>query len=131
VGAVWPFRAEAIRLCYTLHPTPDRLAQVTHPADVFSRYSGNVLTGPLHGMLVRAGTMRACVDYLEQLEQRGGAVSGFRERPAHLDSAGASIGLAALASGQRNVACRGMMCDLQLEEALVPRIIMPASDPWH
>jgi hypothetical protein len=131
VGAVWPFRAEAIRLCYTLHPGADRLAQVTHPANVFSRYSGNVLTGPLHGMLIRAKILRACVERVEQLEPRGGAASGFWERPSHLDSVGASIGLAALASGQRNVGCRGMVCDLLLEEALVPRIILPDHDPWH
>jgi hypothetical protein len=130
VGAVWPFRAEAIRQCYTLHPAADRLAQATHPVNVFSRYSGNVLTGPLHGMLIRAGTLRACADYLEELEPRS-AVSGFWERLAHLDSVGASIGLAALASGRRNVACRGMVCDLMLEEALLPRIILPASDPWQ
>lgn len=128
VGAVWPFRRELIRLCYTRHRSAPRLAQLTHSSNVFSRFSGNVLTGPLHGMLTRVGNLRAALDELARGD--GGADAELRERRAHVDSVGASLGLAMLAAGRRNVGCRGMMCDVDLDDASVPHALLPPRDPW-
>ncbi len=130
VGAVWPFHAQAQAACYTLQPGRDRVAPATQPLHPFARFSGNVLTGSIHGLLGRVEALRACLAHLDRASRSTGVDAGFWDRPAHPDSVGASMGLAMLATGKRNVACRGMVCDLRLGEASPPRALLPDSDPW-
>jgi hypothetical protein len=130
VGAVWPFRSALARLCYTRHPSADRLAQLARVSNAFTRFSGNVLTGPFHGLLVRTRALRQALVRLEETGPDARAIAEFRRRTADLDAVGASIGLALIASGLRNVSCRGMMCDIDLEDAVPPDGWLPDADPW-
>jgi hypothetical protein len=127
VGAVWPFRAEETRLCYTTHEFGDRLAAVEGVPNVYSRFSGNVLTGPLHGMLLGKESLDTALDALADLGETG---FDFLDRELVLDAVGATIGLALLVAGKRNVGCRGMMCEVDLPIVYPPRSLIPARDRY-
>jgi hypothetical protein len=101
VGCVWPFRAgtDGLRGAYTVEESA--LVALAAPRSSFSGMSGNVLTGPLHGLTVRAGALRAAGGFAGALAASGGAAT---DEPALL---GAALGLACLRAGRRNVAARG------------------------
>jgi hypothetical protein len=127
VGAVWPFRRSDLKLSYTRHPYGDRLTQVAQPPNPYSRFSGNILTGPLHCMLTRTENLRLAIDVLSNL---GDVSFDFLDRSADLDAVGASLGLALLTLRRRNVSCRGMFCDVSLGDVFPPRSMVPQRDPY-
>jgi hypothetical protein len=119
VGCVWPFRA-GVRCAYTVEA--GGLSPLDRPRGPFSAHSGNVLTGPLHGLTVRASALRAAGGFTGALaEARAAATSD----PNLL---GAALGLACLRASLRNVAARGATCDFT-----PPRLTLaglPPADPY-
>ncbi len=127
IGCVWPFHDENQRLAYTVGER-ERLVQLSESTTVFSRFSGNVLTGPLHGMLVAPDRWLGAVEWLERLGEPG---VSFQDSPRSNDAVGAAVGLAMRASGHRNVGCRGMCCGVDdLPEVLVPTALLGGPDPY-
>jgi hypothetical protein len=99
VGGVWPFRDPIVRCAYTLDPR-GRLEPLRWVRGPFSSFSGNILTGPLHGLMARAGTL---LD--------GGGLAATAAGARSVQALGARFGLTALERGRRNVAARGAFCD--------------------
>jgi hypothetical protein len=117
VGAVWPFCDPWRRSAYTIHRR--RLRQLTTARGTFSSYTGNVLTGALHGLLTRAELI---------------AELGFAEMTEVIPSEdiralGASFGLSCLRAGYRNVCVQGVLCACKLPELPLPDSF-PAFDPY-
>jgi hypothetical protein len=117
---VWPFRAPSLRGGYTVNGGRHLVAL----AGWRSRYSGltgNVLSGPLHGLMARA-------EVLGRLGGFTGVLDGRRAEGGP-DALGALVGLACLGAGYRNVSSGGVVC------AEVPPPVRvgeaaPALDPY-
>jgi hypothetical protein len=123
VGCVWPFFDAARRLCYTVG-TGSELTQLVRHKDIFHRFSGNVLSGPMHALLADRRALLAAGDFL------GSGSETFLKAARHDDALGAALGLAARAGGLRNVACRGMRCETDLADVRVPPELVPRRDPY-
>lgn len=124
VGCVWPFLNPDQRLCYTV-AGEGALAQLKDRKTVFSRFSGNVLSGPLHGLLTNRNVLLAANEQVSALEP-----ISFLEAPGNQDAVGATLGLAARNAGYRNVSCRGMLCNVGLADVTVPSSLLPTRDPY-
>ncbi len=113
IGGVWPFRAPGRRGGYTVDGV-GRLRALEPTDTPFSVCSGNVLTGPTHGLLCRAGVVRA--------------LGGFaRHADDALDRLGARLGLAAHAAGLRNVSAASMTAAAPPD---LDGVGAPARDPF-
>jgi hypothetical protein len=99
IGAVWPFSDASHRRAYTIEHGADRgvLAPIRRARSAFSSYTGNVLTGPLDGLLTSARSVRAV-----------GGFAAAHDRHARRDPSpnalGAAFGIDCIARGLRNVA---------------------------
>jgi hypothetical protein len=112
VSAVWPFRNDFARSAYTVQQ--NALVPVAVPRSSFSSLTGNVLTGPLHGMVTRA-----------QVFRKNGGLSATLEG----DALGADYGLRGLERGLRNVAVRNVRCDYEFASLPLPATALPF-DPY-
>ncbi len=112
IGCVWPFRAPRLRGGYT---SARRGLRALEPADSqLGGCTGNVLTGPTHGLLCRVGVVRA---------------TGGLERHAddvELEAIGARLGLAARATGLRHVSAASLVSG---SPRPLPHVAAPARDP--
>lgn len=118
VGCVWPFRGDR-RSAYTVEH--GRLEALDAPRGPFSAHSGNVLTGPLHGLTVRAAAVRRAGGFARALDE-----ASARGRDPNL--LGAALGLACLRASSRNVAVRGAECDFTPPPLVLAGL--PPADPY-
>lgn len=128
VGCVWPYRDEGrLRCAFTIGRVDDETAAlepIMSQRSDYSKYSGNVLAGPLCGMTISARVLEELLKTVraEPLPER---VSGDL-----CDAAGALISIAALSSGLRNVAVgcvRGTYAPGRVE---LPVSYAPGFDPY-
>lgn len=107
VACVWPFQQRRLRGGYTIDENSSRLVPITEATSTFSWSSGNVLTGPLHGLLIRSEVLLTLLENINApaLESTCGA----------FDSIGAEIGLHALEHGFRNVSTTAALSTHPLE----------------
>ena len=99
------------------------MAATTKARSYFSGFTSNVLTGPLHGLMIAAPTLRALVvegDFELSDEDSAAVVA---------DALGAWLGLCALRSGLRNVAVRAVRCGWTPSPIQLPRGV-PSMDPY-
>jgi hypothetical protein len=122
IGCVWPFYSP-VRGTYTVVAEPGRLVATTKARSYFSGFTSNVLTGPLHGLMIAASTLRALVlgDDFDSSAQSSPALAA--------DALGAQLGLRALRSGLRNVAVRAVRCDWTPGPLQLPGAV-PSIDPY-
>jgi hypothetical protein len=118
VACVWPFASAGIRRAYTV--TGDKLAPVVGPRSPFSSYTGNVLTGPLDGLLIERGKLARLLA-LPWPSAEGNEARGD-------ERLGAALGLCALRIGLRNVAVSEVIYPARFGS--VGSASMPEVDPY-
>ncbi len=122
VGAVWPFRTSSIRYAYTVDGRSGVLTPLLEPRSTFSHCTGNILTGPLHGLMTDARVVNKVGGFGQLLRGR----AQVRDLP--FAALGALYGLRCLQQGRRNVAVRGILC--QQLPPVVPWHRLPEADPY-
>ena len=120
VGGVWPFRNEVLRLAYSSHPAQRKLFPVEGQRSTFSTMSGNILTGPLHGLVIAGDLLRQVCRDMEG--------KGFVANDPEL--IGALVGLITLRQGKRNAAVRGVITDYEPGGVSIPKELHPGIDPY-
>jgi len=122
IGAVTPFRAPGQRGAYTVSlDGKRRLVPWKSGGGIFGGFTGNVMTGPLHGLVTRAGVVRKTGGFQRAFERTG---RGDQEPNA----LGAALGLQFLEAGHRNVSVRDVTCALEPPPADVSDL--PDGDPY-
>jgi hypothetical protein len=122
VGCVHPFRPDGVRFAYSLDRVGARLVPLDRPRGTFSRYTGNVLAGPFHGLMVRGATLRRAGGFERCL---GAAAPAAALDP---NAFGALLGLRCLELGLRNVAVRETVCRARPGPLALP--LLPDVDPY-
>jgi hypothetical protein len=77
--------------------------------------SGNVLSGPTHGLLASVASLRAALAHVDACD---------------VDALGGVLGLAMLAVRRRNVATKSMRCAYEAPDVAPPPCLWPAADPY-
>ncbi len=121
VGCVWPFRRN-VRCVYSLSRDGTALEQVRSHRSSFSSFSGNVLTGPLHGLMTATRVW-------QHMGGLGACLSEPRCADGEPNALGAMFGLAQFRSKRRNVAVRSVSCDIELP-AIALDAPIAVSDPY-
>jgi len=104
-GAVWPFRDRGLRRAYTIAhgAQTGALTPIDRRRSAFSAFTGNVLTGPLDGLLTSGRAIRAVSGFTA-------ALAKYAPGAASPDALGAAFGVAGLAHELRNVAVSNVEC---------------------
>jgi len=103
VACVWPF-FDKCRGVYTVNQ--GRLVPRTTRSSYFTPLTGNVLTGPLHGLVLKRDTWKQLQGFSAAVES-----PGARSETRSMQTLGALMGLMALDLGLRNVAVQDVTCD--------------------
>lgn len=125
LGAVWPFRRPGVRTGYTLSPRGDSLVALNPGRHTTSYCSGNILTGPLHGMMIRAALLARVTQAL-----LSGENDDLLEHSFCPNQLGALIGLKLLDLGYRNASVDALICPRELPEITFPIDALPECDPY-
>lgn len=121
VACVWPF-FDKCRGVYTVNH--GRLVPRTTRSGYFTPLTGNVLSGPLHGLVLKRDTWKRLQGFSAGVEPQE-ELSASRST----QTLGALMGLMALDNGLRNVAVQDVTCDW-LPPTLDLGARTPALDPY-
>ncbi len=125
VGAVWGFRKPHTRLAYTLDQEEQKFRPLNHPRGSFSRSTGNVLTGPLHSLVIQMDRLKDALQFL--LACRNETAVALKD----LDQIGALIGLANIHLGRRNVSTKLAQIPYMPSPIPIPLSpLVPSFDPY-
>lgn len=127
VACVWPFRADGMRNSYTIGgsdgETTTLIPQLFHRGS-YSCYSGNVLCGPLKGLMIR----RAIFELLSDHVLNGGLPENCRGKVSEV--VGALLSIGALEKGYRNASINAFEYNFEPGPLTLPASYLPSHDPY-